>query len=490
LNPYILAIDIGTTSTKGLAVSSDGSVLASHQNYYPTFYPADGLAEQDPMQIYQAVMDVIPKVITQVSNNFLLRGFSFSCAMHSIMAVNENSEPITPLVIWADTRSSKQAKELRATDLGKLLHHQTGAPIHPMSPFCKLMWWHHNHPELIESAFKFISIKEFVVHKLSGEFVVDYSIATAAGMLNIHTLDWHEEVLRLTDIKKEQLSKPVNATYTCSLKPEICQQLLLPDVPLVMGASDGCLAQLGSGAMNKDDLTITIGTSAAVRRVSKSNLQDPHQRLFNYLLDDKTFISGGASNNGTVIIDWFDRAFNHSHQNLAEFVQDTESIPAGSDGLIALPYLQGERAPIYNAEARGVFFGVSVRHTPTHFKKALLESVCLAILSIVKSVEEVHGQSDNIFVSGGFTYSSEWVQLLSNVLGRVLIQSEVNDASAIGAAMMGFRAVGLPFQSQGGHRKLYKPDPTLSIFYHNQFQTFQLLYQQLEPLFSKSHQSH
>jgi gluconokinase len=485
LNNYILAVDIGTTSTKGLAVSSDGDVLASHQCYYPTCYPQADFAEQDPIQIYQAVLEVITKVIPQVPAIFLLKGISFSGAMHSIMAVDAHSKPLTQLIIWADTRSSAMAKQLRTSELGRQLHHQTGAPIHPMAPFCKLLWWRKHNPELIRTTHKFISMKEFVIHQLSGEYVVDYSIACASGMFNIHTLNWHSEVLRLTGVTNEQLSKPVNATYRCRIKSEIQKKFSLPDVPLVMGASDGCLAQLGSGAMNKNDLTITIGTSAAVRRVSKKNLEDPQLRLFNYLLDEKTFISGGASNNGTVIIDWFSREFNHEPQNLKAFVKDTISIPAGSDGLIALPYLQGERAPIYNAEARGVFFGVSVRHTPKHFKKALLESICFEILSIVKSVEDIHGPSDKIFVSGGFTYSTEWVQLLSDVLGRELIQSEVNDASAIGAAIIGFEAVGLSFQHQKGDRKLYKPDNDQSNHYQKQFERFELLYHQLEPLFNK-----
>lgn len=485
MNTCILAVDIGTTSTKGLAVSADGKVLANHQRYYPTFYPQADYAEQDPDQIYQAVLEVISKVIPLIPSSYSVKAISFSSAMHSILAVDEEATPLTHLVIWADTRSNSQAKELRASDLGKLLHQETGAPIHPMSAFCKLLWWRQHHPELIRSAYKFISIKEFVVHKLSGEYVVDYSIASASGMFNIYTLNWHSEVLRLTGVQEEQLSKPVDATYRCSLLAKIQQEYFFPDVPLVMGASDGCLAQLGSGAMNKDDLTITIGTSAAVRRVSGRNLADPRQRLFNYPLDKDTLISGGASNNGTVIIDWFSREFNHVPQNLKEFVEETSTIPAGSDGLIVLPYLQGERAPIYNAEARGVFFGVSVRHTPKHFKKALLEGVCYEILSIVRSVEDIHGPSDKIFVSGGFTYSPEWVQLLSHVLGRELIQAEVNDASAIGAAIIGFQAMNIPFHQQQGERKLFKPDIRLSNYYHQHYKVFELLYKQLESLFTR-----
>jgi gluconokinase len=461
-------------------------VIASHQSFYPTFYPQADFAEQDPQQIYQAVLEVISKVIPQISHHDLLKGISFSSAMHSIMAVDANAKPLTPLVIWADTRSTRQAKALRNSSLGKALHHETGAPVHPMSPLCKLIWWKENHPELIRTAHKFISIKEFVVYQLCREYVVDYSIASASGLFDIHSLQWHREALQLTGVGDDQLSKPVNATFTCRIKPEIQKSLSLPSVPVVMGASDGCLAQLGSGAMNKDDLTITIGTSAAVRRVSKRNLEDPHLRLFNYPLDEKTLISGGASNNGTVIIDWFNREFNSTSQNLNEFVKQTETIAHGSEGLIALPYLLGERAPIYNSEARGVFFGVSVRHTPNHFKRALLEGICFEILSIVRSVEEVHGPSDKIFVSGGFTYSAEWVQLLSNVLGRELIQSEVNDASAIGAALVGYEALGLSFQHQVGEQKLFAPDASKSRLYHKQFEVFDLLYKQLEPLFERS----
>ena len=486
MNYYLLAIDIGTTSTKGLAVCSDGKVAASHQSFYPTFYHQADFAEQDPKQIYQAVLEVISNVIAQVSDNYMLKGLSFSSAMHSIVAVDADAKPLTPLIIWADTRSTVQAKALRNSHLGKALHHETGAPVHPMSPLCKMIWWKENHPELIRIAHKFISMKEFVVHQLCGEYVVDYSIASASGLFDIHSLQWHKEALQLTGVRADQLSKLVNATFTCLIKPEIQKHLSLPNVPVVMGASDGCLAQLGSGAMNKDDLTITIGTSAAVRRVSKRNLEDPQLRLFNYPLDDKTLISGGASNNGTVIIDWFNREFNSTSQNLKEFVKETETIAPGSEGLIALPYLLGERAPIYNPEARGVFFGVSVRHTPNHFKKALLEGICFGILSIVRSVEEVHGPSDKIFVSGGFTYSSEWVQLLSNVLGRELIQSEVNDASAIGAAMIGFDALGLSFQHQTGGGKSYRPHIELSKLYHKQFEVFELLYKQLKPLFDQT----
>lgn len=483
MNSLILAIDIGTTSTKALAVSANGEVLASHQSYYPTVYPEPGFAEQDPLQIYQAVLEVISQVTHKISNQYFLNAISFSSAMHSIMAVDEAGQPLTPLVIWADMRSIPQAKALRRSSLGKALHHETGAPVHPMSPLCKLIWWKENHPDIIRTAHKFISMKEYVIHQLCGEYVVDYSIASASGLFDIQTLQWHNAVFPLTGLKPDQLSKPVNATFTCSIKSEIQKQFSLPDVSVVLGASDGCLAQLGSGAMNKNDLTITIGTSAAVRRVSKRSLEDPQLRLFNYPLDDKTMISGGASNNGTVIIDWFNREFNHGAQNLIEFVKETNTIAPGSDGLIALPYLQGERAPIYNPEARGVFFGVSIRHTPQHFKKSLLEGICYEILSIVSSVEEVHGPSENIFVSGGFTYSEEWVQLLSNVLGRKLIQSEVNDASAIGAAMIGFQALGLPFQHKSSEQKLYEPDKFVHQLYQKQFEKFERLYQQLEPLF-------
>lgn len=479
----ILAIDIGTTSTKALVVSEYGKVIASHQKFYPTLYPQPGWAEQNPEEIYQAVLEVIKVSNSEIQHSYKLEAISFSSAMHSIMALSENGSLLTNAIIWADTRSTSEAKELKNSDRGRRLHKETGTPVHPMSPLCKLIWLRTHHPSFA-SVHKFISIKEYVLHKLTGEFVVDYSIASASGLFELSSKQWHPLALELTGICTQQLSKLVEPKFRVTIRSEIQSELNLHNAEIVVGASDGCLAQLGSGAMQPGDLTITIGTSAAVRR-AVSHVKDPMGKLFNYWLYEDAIISGGASNNGTVIVDWFNRQFGDTNNTLTDFVNDALTVEPGADGLLALPYLQGERAPIYNPDAKGVFFGLSVTHTSAHFKRALLEGICYEILSMVESVEEVQGPSNRIFVSGGFTYSPGWVQLLSDILQRELIHAEVADASALGAAIIGFESISKSLKIDEIHTTTFRPDAEFSSVYKSRYGLFKRLYERLEPLFDQ-----
>jgi gluconokinase len=250
-----------------------------------------------------------------------------------------------------------------------------------------------------------------------------------------------------------------------------------------LGASDGCLAQLGSNAMDEGVLTITLGTSGAVRRVGGKKTKDPERKLFRYLLDEDSLIVGGATNNGTVILDWFAQEFFSSPMSLGELTKLASEVPAGCDGLLALPFLQGERAPIYNPDARGVFFNVSLQHTRTHFLKALMEGVCFELRSIVKSVEAACGPSKKVLVSGGFTHAPEWVQLLSTILGKELIVSGTHDASAIGAAQVAFKALKLSFQLNQSQQITFTPDDSLRELYNSRFAAFEALYTRLESAF-------
>ncbi|MBL7870318.1 MAG: gluconokinase [Cyclobacteriaceae bacterium] len=480
MTPFVLAIDIGTTSTKVLAVIATGEVLKSHQEFYPTQYPSPGHVEQDVQQIFAAVHGGINEVLNCVSSDLNLVGVCFSCAMHSLLAVDHRGSPLTPVIIWADTRSSKQAKKLRGTELGKYLHDRTGTAIHPMSPLCKLLWWQEHHPELIQQAYKFISIKEYIVFHLCGEFVVDYSIASATGIFDIQALSWSHEALELIDLSTDKLSRPVGADFSFTINTDKGFNSRLINVPIFMGASDGCLAQLGCGAMNEGDLTITIGTSGAARRVGAKGLKDPDRKLFRYMLDESTMIVGGATNNGTVILDWFGREFLSPTSTLADLVKVADEIPAGSEGLVALPFLLGERAPIYNPDAKGVFFNITLRHTKAHFIKALMEGICFELLSIVTSLEEVCGSSKQVLVSGGFIHAPEWVQLLSTILDKELIVSGTHDTSALGAAAIAFKALQIPFQIDGSHSIRFVPDRSKNELYRQHFIQFESLYRKVE----------
>lgn len=476
----VLAIDIGTTSTKGLLVTSDGQVVASHQIAYPTYYPQPHFAEQDPNEILHAVIEVIRAIAAQHT----IEVVSFSAAMHGIMAVDENGTPLTPLIIWADTRSIAQCQALEGDGLRQTLYVQTGTPLHPMSPLCKLLWWKEHRPDLLEQTNKFLSIKEYIFHCLAGQYIIDYSTASATGLFDVEKREWSSLAISLHQQPIEKFSIPVPPDFSIQLSDAQSSFLSLPhSVRWMVGASDGCCAQLGSGATQPGDISITVGTSGAVRRLSKSRWIDPHGRVFYYLLDADTFVCGGATNNATSVIKWFSSQFLQNPElSLPDFFERIKNQEAGSSGLIFLPYLFGERAPVYDAAASGVFFGISVQHTLVHFQRAVAEGICFALKSILETLEK-GTDSSRLIVSGGITYSQVWLHMLSDVLGRELIIATDYDASAIGAAMIAFQANGQILPRTMETQYTISPDQTRVKQYQLSYAVYKTLYESLKNSF-------
>lgn len=484
---FVLTIDIGTTSAKVLIVSDEGKVVSSAQEFYPTDFPQPGFAVQDP----KVVTDGILKIIRAAKEKFngKIDAIGVSSAMHSLMAIDEKGTPITPLILWSDMRSALQAQRLQRSDIGKEIYNATGTPIHPMSPLCKLMWMRENDPHIISAAWKFVSIKEYLFLVMCGKFHVDYSVASSTGLFDVHTLNWSSKALEVAGIAADKLSECVSPyNNTLRLKGDIAAALgLSTDVPIIPGASDGCAAHLGSHAMAKGRLSLTIGTSGAVRIASKTYSPDPRQRIFNYRLDEEMFISGGATNNGTVLLNWFCKNFYHGKApDIVEFATVASSVEPGACGLVFLPYVFGERAPHYNPDLRGVFFGLAQHHTQAHLMRGLLEGICLEIRSIVESIEESIEQVSEILASGGFVRSPLWLQIMANVLQKSITLHDVNDASSLGAAIMAFKATGKIVMFDGSEKKMvFEPDTALIPLYDDLYGIFSRSTQVLEKEFSR-----
>jgi gluconokinase len=479
LQDYLIAIDIGTTSAKGFSISTSGEILYSHQQFYLTSFNAEGFAEQDPELIYNAVTDLIRKSVILTDRCL---GISFSAAMHSLTAIDGQGQVIIPLAIWSDTRSKIQSQKIKDEGLAQRFYEITGTPVHPMSPLCKLMWLKEHRPEVFNKTHKFLSIKEYVFFRMTGECVVDHSTASATGLFDIEKLKWSSEILSYLNLTKELLSVPVTVDQQFFIRKEHAADLGLDQkTPLVIGASDGCLAQLGSNALGSDDLTVTLGTSGAVRVASSSRKLDPQGRVFNYILNEKVFICGGATNCGSVLIDWFKKSMDlTAPDDINEFAKQACQVPAGSMGLLCVPFLLGERAPIYNPDASGTFVGIKMHHTKSHFQRALLEGICFEIKWILETVETNFGKRNNIILSGGITRSPVFTQLLCDILGRKIVAHTGRDASSAGAARLGFEALKIKFEMPKAELSSYKPDVSLRALYEKYFSAFIEIYERLK----------
>jgi len=490
---HIIGVDIGTSGTKAIAFTSQGSVIG---NAYVSYNPLTALAghhELDPETLFNAVITCIAKV-TQQTKQFVgnLEGISFSAAMHSLIAVDGNGQPLTKVITWADGRSASYAAALKDTPVGKDIYRHTGTPIHPMSPLCKIMWIRDHQPDIFAATHKFISIKEFIFYRLFEQYLIDYSIASSTGLFNIYDKGWYAPALNTADISSHHLSHPVSTTHIVKgLKKEYAVQLDLNEsTPFIIGASDGCLANLGSNATQPGDMAITIGTSGAVRMINDHPEYDLKERIFNYILTDKLYVSGGAINNGVVVLKWYTENFLQrnftSAKDLEWFVEQAAKAPAGADGLIFLPYILGERAPVWDSAARGVFFGIHAGHTQAHFMRAIIEGINYALFQVAESVQESVGAVQHIYASGGFINSSLWLQWLTDLFGQPIMVINKEDASSIGAAILGLQATDLLKMNEPPGffdlQKQYDPDQSQHAHYQKYYRIYASLYNSLKDL--------
>ena len=334
---------------------------------------------------------------------------ALSSAMHSLVGLDARDRPVTELMTWADTRSFAQAERIRREHPG--LHARTGTPIHPMSPLCKLAWL----SEQGVTAHRWAGIKEVVVHRVTGDWVMDHSIASGTGLMALETLDWDPEALAVAGVEPGQLPRLVPTTER------------LGDV--IVGAGDGPLANLGLGAVAPGVAACSIGTSGALRLV----VDDARvtERTFCYALTPGRWVVGGAINNGGIVLDWLSRALNRP---IAELLELAEA--ADADGLEFDPYLLSERAPYWNARATAAIRGLRADHGPGDLVRAALAGVCRQLGLVLDSLRAAGYAVGEVRATGGFARSRLWKQLLADALAMPIGFTGTHEGSAYGAALL------------------------------------------------------
>jgi len=496
-----IGVDIGTTSTKVVVFAADrrrrGQVLGQHAVEYPLETPVPGAAEQDPELIFQAVVGAIHGAVAaaQVAGRDVAC-VAFSAAMHSLIAVDAHDRPLTPSYTWADNRAAPWAVRVNAEHDGLGIYRRTGTPIHPMSPLIKLLWLRETAPAIWKRAKRFVGIKEFVLRRLCGEWVVDHSIASATGLFNLDALDWDEGALALTGLDASRLPMPVPTTHRLKLVDTAQAHALglVADTPIVVGANDGVLSNLGVGAIERGAVALTIGTSGAMRTVVDAPQTDPEGRTFCYALTEQHWVVGGPVNNGGIVLRWVRDEFAAAETETAKrlgidpydvLTHIAQRIRPGAAGLLFHPYLAGERAPLWNADLRGSFFGLAMHHRKEHMIRAVLEGVVMNLHTILPAVEALIGRTHVIKATGGFARSPMWRQMLADVFDRTVVVPESIESSCFGAAMLGLYAIGMMDSLDEvapliGATYTHEPDPAAAAVYARLAPIFAAIPRQLE----------
>jgi gluconokinase len=490
----VLAVDLGTTATKVLAIDARGRTHAAARAEHPLDEGPAGAATQDPARILRGAMEATARAVRDAGGAGVeIAGVSFSTAMHTLMGLDGDGRPLTPLVTWADTRATEQAERLRASPEGLELQRRTGTPVHPMAPLAKLLWLRDADPGLFGRVRRWVGIKEHVLAHLTGTCVTDHSVASGTGLLNLERLDWDDEALALAGVDREALPPLVPSTHVLDgLTAEAARATGLErSTPVVAGAGDGPLANLGLGAVRPGVAACSIGTSGALRVMVERPSVDPQGRVFCYALAPGRWVVGGALNNGGVVLRWTGEALapdlgEHPEPALLELAARA---PVGSDGLLMLPYLFSERAPHWSSLPRGAYVGLTHAHRREHLVRAALEGVCLQMATVMRSMRDAGNDVREVRATGGFARSALWKQMLADALGLPVGFAAETEGSALGAALLGMEALGIVESIDVAAelveiRKVVEPESAAVAVYDKLEPVFAALYDALTPAFA------
>ncbi len=452
---YFMAIDIGTTNLKVVAFSPSLQLLDKLLCANAAVWAAGRKREQSPDTLLTDLHGLVRQMINKYGQPM---GVAFSSAMHALLLVDAAFQPISDFWIWSDTRAVKIVEKWKNTDTGYAFYESSGTPVHPMSPLLKIKYLSEEQPSLLQKAAYLLDIKSYVLAHWFGEAILDYSVASGTGMMDGRSLAWSEAALSWLQIEHSQLPRLVDTRQLLfGLKPNVQEVTGLDKhIPVVAGGADGPLANYGAEIDDTKYPVMTIGTSGAVR-IRKSEFEvAENQALFCYYLKKGNYVIGGASNNGGNVFAWL--------KNLMGENIDYEQILAngepGARGLLFLPYLNGERAPFWDAGIEATFIGINSQHGQQEFIRAVMEGVMLHHTWMLEALEAQSSQVfERFYVSGGFTASAAWVQMLSDMSEKELLVGQSEEASARGAARIGLEAIGVLEEVQQSTAELQKVMP-------------------------------
>ncbi|WP_405513234.1 gluconokinase [Streptomyces canus] len=461
----VLGIDLGTTATKVVAVNAAYRPVSTVERPAPLRTGRDGEAVHDPATVLAGAADAVRESVEQCRRRGLtVRGLSFSAALHTLLALDSSGEPLTPALSWADTRAADTARRLRA-ERGPALHRATGTPVHPMSPMAKLAFFAEHEPELFARTAAWCGMKDYVLSRFTGRLVTDLSCASATGLLDIHTADWHRPALEAAGVAGERLPELVSPTAAFPLLPGPAAALGLPaGLPVFAGAGDGPLANLAVGATAPATAALSLGTSGALRVVRDRPGVDDRCRVFCYHLADGLWVLGGAVSNAGVVAQWAAESF--GGVDVADLLKEAAEVEPGSEGLTALPHLLGERAPWWDPDARGALIGLRRGHGRAHMTRAMIEGVGQQLALVRDSVVAAGAPIASVRATGGALRSSLWAEIVAAALDMPLEITDDTAGSGFGAALLGWRALGavphlsaLPAEVWARPHRTVLPDP-------------------------------
>jgi gluconokinase len=447
MRSLVLGVDVGTSNAKCVAFADGARPVATAVQGYGLRVPEPGAAEQDPHEVFEAVVAAVGRVVAEVGPSSVSR-VGFSAAMHSVVPVDEHGDPLMSAITYADMRSRAETEWLRNNG-GMTVYRRTGTPLHPMSPLSKLRWLSAARPDVVAAARWFLSLKDWILWRLTGTLVTDHSTASASGLFNLNEKNWDDAALDAARVTATALPELVPTTHLLEGAgvSGVRGLGLSSRVPFCVGATDGVLANLGVGAVRPGVFGVSVGTSGALRVVVDAPVTDEHGATFCYVLAHDKWVAGGPVSNGGLVLRWLRDNFGAPETERAEdgyraLDELAARVPPGARGLVFAPYLTGERAPSWDLDARGALIGLTLEHGKPEVVRAAMEGVALSLALVAQSLDHTVPGRVALRATGGFTRSPLWLQIVASALETEIEVPDVGEASCLGAAWLSLVATG------------------------------------------------
>lgn len=447
--PFFMGIDVGTTGSKVLLIDERGRVVASHTTEYPLYTPRVGWTEQNPDEWWDATVKSIRAAIKRAGiGPEEVEGVGLTGQMHGLVMLDRNLAVIRPAILWNDQRTGEEAEYINSVIGLDRIVEITGNIAHTGFTAPKLLWVKRHEPENFAKMRKFVLPKDYVGFKLTGEVATDVNDASGTSLFEVRSRRWSTELV-------EALGVPADALPSVLESPEVRGEVsaeaseatgLRRGTPVVAGAGDQGAAGVGAGVVEEGVISVNIGTSGVVFTHSDSYRCDPRGRLhaFCHAVPGAWHLMGVMLSAGGSLR-WFRDKLGQLERGLADLLgldpydvicREAEQAPPGSEGLIFLPYLAGERTPHADPYARGVFFGLSLKHGRQHVVRAILEGVCYGLRDSLELMRALGVKPREVRVLGGGARSALWRQILADVYACDVYTMEVDEGSSFGAAIL------------------------------------------------------
>ncbi len=486
---YYIGIDLGTSSLKLLLVDENGKKINSVTKEYPVYYPHSGWSEQNPNEWWNALMKGVPELTGQIDKK-QISAISTAGQMHGLVILDKYDNVIRPAILWNDGRTGKETDFLNEIVGKETLSDETANIAFAGFTLPKILWLKENEPENFEKIHKVMLPKDYINYRLTKVHCTDYSDASGMLMLDVKNKKWSEKILELCGINQRQLPEVFESFKKIgNITKEIAEELQLGEnVIVTAGAGDNAAAAIGTGTIGRGKCNISLGTSGTIFISSDNFMVDKNNALHSFCHADGGYHLMGCILSAAECNKWFCNTILNTKDYKAEEISVSEE-SLGKNDVFFLPYLMGERSPINDSNATGMFIGLRPDTSRSKMYQAVLEGVAFAIRDNLEIGKKLGVDIKSSCLCGGGAKSKLWRKILANVLNIKLELPVCEDGPSYGAAMLAMVGDGLYANITECSKKLIKtkesilPQSELAALYEERYQKYKKIYPNIKKLY-------